>query len=217
MGLVGTLTVELFLMPDGSLVVNELAPRVHNSGHWSIEGAVTSQFEQHLRAICGLPLGSVEMRAPAAAMVNLLGEGAPRPAHPTGIYEALRCPTRTSTSTTSDRLRAPEDGPRDGARRDARRGAGAGARGRGHIAWAPAARDPDEPGEPWHETGHRSPLTPLVGVVGGSRSDFPILEKADGAPGHARGAERAARGLGAPQPDHLYRYAETARRAAGSG
>ena len=92
MGLVGTLTVELFLMKDGSLVVNELAPRVHNSGHWSIEGAVTSQFEQHLRAICGLPLGSVEMRAPAAAMVNVLGEGAPRPAHPTGIYAALDVP-----------------------------------------------------------------------------------------------------------------------------
>jgi 5-(carboxyamino)imidazole ribonucleotide synthase len=92
MGLVGTLTVELFLMPDSSLVVNELAPRVHNSGHWSIEGAITSQFEQHLRAICGLPLGSVGMRAPAAAMVNLLGEGARRPAHPTGIYEALAVP-----------------------------------------------------------------------------------------------------------------------------
>ena len=46
--------------------MNELAPRVHNSGHWSIEGAVTSQFEQHLRAICGLPLGSVDMRAAAA-------------------------------------------------------------------------------------------------------------------------------------------------------
>ena len=92
MGLVGTLTVEMFLMPDGTLLVNELAPRVHNSGHWSIEGATTSQFEQHLRAICGLPLGSVAMRAPAAAMVNLLGEGAPRPAHPTGIYEALLVP-----------------------------------------------------------------------------------------------------------------------------
>ena len=92
MGLIGTLTVELFLMPDGSLVVNELAPRVHNSGHWSIEGAVTSQFEQHLRAICGLPLGSVELRAPAVAMVNLLGEGAPRPANPTGMYAALEVP-----------------------------------------------------------------------------------------------------------------------------
>jgi 5-(carboxyamino)imidazole ribonucleotide synthase len=92
MGLIGTLTVELFLMPDGSLVVNELAPRVHNSGHWTIEGAVTSQFEQHLRAICGLPLGSVAMRAPAAAMVNLLGEGVRRPAHATGIYKALAVP-----------------------------------------------------------------------------------------------------------------------------
>lgn len=89
MGLVGTLTVELFLMPDGSLVVNELAPRVHNSGHWSIEGAVTSQFEQHVRAICGLPLGPVDIRASAVAMVNLLGEGVPRPARPTGVYEAL--------------------------------------------------------------------------------------------------------------------------------
>src|SRR5262245_7323588 len=92
MGLIGTLTVELFLMRDGALVVNELAPRVHNSGHWSIEGAVTSQFEQHLRAICGLPLGSVEMRAPAVAMVNLVGEGAPRPAHPTGMYERFDVP-----------------------------------------------------------------------------------------------------------------------------
>jgi 5-(carboxyamino)imidazole ribonucleotide synthase len=92
MGLIGTLTVELFLMPEGGLVVNELAPRVHNSGHWSIEGAVTSQFEQHLRAICGLPLGSVAMRAPAAAMVNLLGEGAPRAARPTGIYQAHLVP-----------------------------------------------------------------------------------------------------------------------------
>ena len=59
-GVTGTLTVELFLMPDGRLVVNELAPRVHNSGHWTIEGAATSQFEQHIRAICGLDLGSTE-------------------------------------------------------------------------------------------------------------------------------------------------------------
>ena len=101
MGLVGTLTVELFLMPDGALVVNELAPRVHNSGHWSIEGAVTSQFEQHLRAICGLPLGSVAMRAPAAAMVNLLGEGAPRSGAPDGDLRGARWSrTHTSTSTT---------------------------------------------------------------------------------------------------------------------
>ena len=54
---VGVLTVEFFACADGP-VVNEIAPRVHNSGHWTIEGAVTSQFEQHIRAICGLPLGS---------------------------------------------------------------------------------------------------------------------------------------------------------------
>jgi 5-(carboxyamino)imidazole ribonucleotide synthase len=79
MELVGTLTAELFLMPDGRLVVNELAPRVHNSGHWTIEGAATSQFEQHIRAICGLGLGSTDALAPSA-MVNLLGTGLSRAA-----------------------------------------------------------------------------------------------------------------------------------------
>ena len=92
MGLVGVLTAELFLMGDGTLVVNELAPRVHNSGHWTIEGAVTSQFEQHVRAICGLPLGDVALRAPAAAMVNVLGDGSRRPATLLGIADALRSP-----------------------------------------------------------------------------------------------------------------------------
>ena len=87
-GLVGVMTIELFLMPDGNLVVNELAPRVHNSGHWTIEAAVTSQFEQHIRAICGLPLGSTTLRA-AAATVNLLGAGPRRPARLSGIPEAL--------------------------------------------------------------------------------------------------------------------------------
>lgn len=79
MGTVGTLTAELFLMPDGALVVNELAPRVHNSGHWTIEGATISQFEQHIRAICGLGLGSTAVLAPTA-MVNLLGTGPRRAA-----------------------------------------------------------------------------------------------------------------------------------------
>jgi 5-(carboxyamino)imidazole ribonucleotide synthase len=90
--LVGTLTVELFLMPDGSLVVNELAPRVHNTGHWSIEGIATSQFEQHIRAVCRLPLGSVEPRAGGMATVNLLGVGADREARPTGVEYVLRLP-----------------------------------------------------------------------------------------------------------------------------
>ncbi len=79
MGMVGTLTAELFLMPGGRLVVNELAPRVHNSGHWTIEGAATSQFEQHIRAICGLGLGATDALAPTA-MVNLLGRGPRREA-----------------------------------------------------------------------------------------------------------------------------------------
>ncbi|HEU4674182.1 MAG TPA: 5-(carboxyamino)imidazole ribonucleotide synthase, partial [Candidatus Limnocylindrales bacterium] len=88
---VGTLTAELFLMPDGSLLVNELAPRVHNSGHWSIEATETSQFEQHVRAICGLPLGSTALRAPAAT-VNLLGTGAEREARATGVSAAIAVP-----------------------------------------------------------------------------------------------------------------------------
>jgi 5-(carboxyamino)imidazole ribonucleotide synthase len=71
--LVGLLTVELFVTRDGRLLVNELAPRTHNSGHLTIDGCVTSQFEQQLRAVCGLPLGSTELRRPTA-MCNLLGD-----------------------------------------------------------------------------------------------------------------------------------------------
>lgn len=70
---VGLLAVEMFQQANGRLLVNELAPRPHNSGHWSIEGCVTSQFEQHVRAVCGLPLGSTKLLRPTA-MANLLGE-----------------------------------------------------------------------------------------------------------------------------------------------
>ena len=70
---VGVLCVEFFVSTDGELLVNELAPRPHNSGHLTFDAAVTSQFEQQLRAICGLPLGSTELVRPAA-MVNLLGD-----------------------------------------------------------------------------------------------------------------------------------------------
>jgi 5-(carboxyamino)imidazole ribonucleotide synthase len=93
MGMVGLLTAELFLMPDGTLVVNELAPRVHNSGHWTIEAAVTSQFQQHVRAVCGLPLGSADLRAGGAATVNVLGVGPEREAaRVTGVAAALEAP-----------------------------------------------------------------------------------------------------------------------------
>lgn len=70
---VGMLAVELFETTDGRVLVNELAMRPHNTGHWSMDGAVTSQFEQHLRAVRDLPLGSTALRAPWSVMVNLLG------------------------------------------------------------------------------------------------------------------------------------------------
>lgn len=73
LGHVGVLTVEFFASSDGPLV-NEIAPRVHNSGHWTIEGAVTSQFEQHIRAICDLPPRSTELVARGATMDNLIGD-----------------------------------------------------------------------------------------------------------------------------------------------
>ena len=73
LGVVGILAVEMFEARDGRLLVNELAMRPHNTGHWSIEGAVTSQFENHLRAVLDLPLGSPAARAPYTVMVNVLG------------------------------------------------------------------------------------------------------------------------------------------------
>jgi len=66
--------VEFFLARDGRLMINELAPRPHNSGHLTFDACRTSQFEQQLRAVCGLPLGSPELMQPAAAMANLLGD-----------------------------------------------------------------------------------------------------------------------------------------------
>ena len=72
LGHVGVLTVEFFASADGP-VVNEIAPRVHNSGHWTIEGAFTSQFEQHIRAICDLPPGSTALAAASVEMDNLIG------------------------------------------------------------------------------------------------------------------------------------------------
>ena len=70
---VGVMAVELFELEDGSVVVNELAMRPHNSGHWSMDGAVTGQFEQHLRAVLDLPLGSPRAREPWTVMGNVLG------------------------------------------------------------------------------------------------------------------------------------------------
>jgi len=87
----GVYGIEMFLTKKGEVLLNEVAPRVHNSGHYTIEGCATSQFTQHIRAICGLPLGSTQLLYPAVVMVNILGQrnGA---AKPRGLYEALKVP-----------------------------------------------------------------------------------------------------------------------------
>jgi len=69
---IGVMGVEMFVQPEGPILVNEIAPRVHNTGHWSLEGCAISQFEQHVRAVCGWPLGATE-RHSNAVMTNLLG------------------------------------------------------------------------------------------------------------------------------------------------
>ncbi len=90
-GGVGITAVELFEMPDGSVLINEMAPRPHNTGHYSIEGSYTSQFENHLRAILDWPLGSPELRAPVAVMVNVLGHRSGATGTD-GLTEALTIP-----------------------------------------------------------------------------------------------------------------------------
>jgi 5-(carboxyamino)imidazole ribonucleotide synthase len=83
----GVLAVELFETEDGRLLVNELAMRPHNSAHWTIEGARTSQFEQHVRAVLDYPLGATSMTAPVVVMANLLA--GPADVHPAGIDERV--------------------------------------------------------------------------------------------------------------------------------
>lgn len=89
LNIVGTFCVETFLLKDGSVMVNEIAPRPHNCGHYTLDACVTSQFEQQLRAICDLPLGSTRLLSPVT-MVNLLGEGTGNDL--IGLEEALRDP-----------------------------------------------------------------------------------------------------------------------------
>jgi 5-(carboxyamino)imidazole ribonucleotide synthase len=91
-GLVGLLAVEMFVTKDGTVLVNEIAPRPHNSGHQTIEGNITSQYAQHLRAILDLPLGDTAIIHPSV-MINLLGEpGYTGEAHYEGIEEVLKMP-----------------------------------------------------------------------------------------------------------------------------
>jgi 5-(carboxyamino)imidazole ribonucleotide synthase len=87
----GVFGIEMFLTKDGKVLLNEIAPRVHNSGHYTIEACKTSQFEQHIRAITGMPLGATDMIVPAAVMINILGERNGK-AEPRGIEEAEAIP-----------------------------------------------------------------------------------------------------------------------------
>lgn len=88
-GGIGVFGVELFQGADNRLAVNEMAPRVHNSGHYTIEACACSQFENHIRSLLDWPLGGVDLRAPAAVMRNLLGDGS-GPGFPgTGLDVAL--------------------------------------------------------------------------------------------------------------------------------
>jgi 5-(carboxyamino)imidazole ribonucleotide synthase len=90
LNMVGLLAVEMFVTKENEILVNEVAPRPHNSGHQTIEANATSQYEQHLRAICGLPLGNTSIRTPSA-MVNLLGEpGFSGPAKYQGFEEVIK-------------------------------------------------------------------------------------------------------------------------------
>ena len=89
LGVVGVIGIEMFLMEDGSLLVNEIAPRPHNSGHYTLDACQASQFEQQLRAICGLPLASTALLSPIV-MINILGEGSGNRLD--GVEQALKDP-----------------------------------------------------------------------------------------------------------------------------
>ena len=155
---VGVLCVEFFLTPDGELLINELAPRPHNSGHLTIDASMTSQFEQQVRAICGLPPGSTELLRPAA-MANLLGDlWAERRAR---LGRRLRAAGRQAAPVRQGHGAArPEDGPPHGARAVAARSTTArgsrtgGAHGcSGLTALAPLARGLG----PWRRQGALAP------------------------------------------------------------
>ncbi len=158
----GIFGVELFQLTDGTVLVNEIAPRPHNSGHYTIEACTTSQFAQHLRAILGLPLGNTTMRVGAAAMVNVLGSG-------DGLWEetlrpierALHIPGATVHWYGKSDVRAQ--------------------RKMGHIT-VTAASHAELAARLAELTGdtqdNLAESLPLVGIIMGSDSDLPTLKQA---------------------------------------
>ncbi len=121
LGVVGILAVELF-DTGKEMLVNELAMRPHNSGHWTIDGSITSQFEQHLRAVLDYPLGATTALAPATCMANVLGGASGGMAFDERLHHMFvrRRADRQGALVRKIRTTRPENRARDGARRDLR-------------------------------------------------------------------------------------------------
>lgn len=161
----GVFAVELFLTADGQVLLNEVAPRPHNSGHHTIEACFTSQFEQHLRAVVGLPLGDPSMKAPAAIMYNILGEDGGEPGFLLAnrlIGRALRIPGATVHWYDKPEMRKQRKmghitlvGPSMGI-----------LEARLQAMLAEETKD------------DQSTVTPRVGIIMGSDSDLPVMKDA---------------------------------------
>ena len=153
---VGVFGVELFLLPDGQVLLNEVAPRPHNSGHYTIEACVTSQFEQHVRAVLGLPLGDPSLRVGAAVMINVLGkemlEETLRP-----IDSALTVAGAAVHWYGKHKLRP--------------------SRKMGHITLTAGSMAELAP-RLAALTGEKLAPTPLVGIIMGSDFDLPVMKQA---------------------------------------
>ncbi len=166
----GILAVELFETRDGRVLVNELAMRPHNTGHWSIDGAVTSQFENHLRAVLDLPLGAPDARVPVD------GDGE----HPGGRERVAvggpvrRLPARAGPRPPAAGAPVRQGGPAgpQGRARDGLR------RGPGRRPRTGPARSRVVPGRPRQRERVRNMSAPVVGIVMGSDSDWPTMKAA---------------------------------------
>ena len=161
----GIFGVELFLLPDGTVLLNEIAPRPHNSGHYTMDACYTDQFEQHLRCVLGLPLGSTAMKVQHAAMLNLLGTA-------DGSLRTTQLPIQRALSTPSAAVHWYFKAPPKAKRKmghinvtGASRGAVVSALARLEGADAAAAAT-------------AAAASPLVGVIMGSDSDLPCMRAA---------------------------------------
>ncbi|KAG8218182.1 phosphoribosylaminoimidazole carboxylase [Butyriboletus roseoflavus] len=165
----GVFGVEMFLMEDGTIYINEIAPRPHNSGHYTIEACYTSQYENHLRAILGLPLGSTALKVPSAVMLNIIASSTSMDPIQAFTTTALTIPGCTSppaekwdtslSSQTPTPTYAPAFAPLLSAL---------------PIPSTQAEIDAYAPPSPVSGNGHPS-IHPIVGIIMGSDSDLPTL------------------------------------------